>query len=155
MLLLNDDILLEIWTRYVYNKIECIRNIELINKLFVCKKLYNIYKINKNKILKWRCNLLHISEINYKVCNIHDNIGLEYVKKVLGQIEKYKILHEIPNHENLSVHNFHSFHVGNYIHCPYLKKNEIFVKNLLKKFNLQIVRYCCGGNGCELRQIKN
>jgi len=24
----------------------------------------------------------------------------------------------------------------------------------LKKYNLKIVRYCCSGDGCELKQIK-
>ena len=153
MLLLNEDILIEIWKYFIKIDIICIKNGKNINKLFICKKLYDIYKENKKKIISWKCKMLDISKINYKICNIHDNIGLEYVNKVIGQIEKYNSLQKTPNNGVLGI-DFHKFHVTNFIHCPDLQKNEEFVKKLLKEYNLKIVRYCCGGDGCELRKIK-
>ena len=110
-------------------------------------------KKNKKKIIQWDCKMLIISNINYKICSTHDNIGIEYVNKVVGQIEKYISLQEPPNNDVIGI-NFHKYHVTNFIHCPDLQKNEIFVKKLLEKYNLKIVRYCCGGDGCELKQIK-
>tara|TARA_Y100000589_G_C27141309_1_gene624850 strand:+ start:483 stop:953 length:471 start_codon:yes stop_codon:yes gene_type:complete len=154
MLILSDDILLLLWKYYIKNGVVCIKNGEAINNFFVCKKMYDIFKKNQKKIIQWDCKMLIISNINYKICSTHDNIGLEYVNKIVGQIEKYISLQEEPTNNGVIGINFHKFHVTNFIHCPDLKKNEIFVKRLLEKYNLKIVRYCCGGDGCELRQIK-
>lgn len=154
MLILNDDMLLLLWKYYIKNVVVCIKNEEMINNFFVCKKMYDIFKKNKKKIIKWDCKMLIISNINYKICSTHDNIGIEYVNKVVGQIDKYMSLQEEPTNNGVIGINFHKFHVTNFIHCPDLKKNEIFVKKLLEKYNLKIVRYCCGGDGCELKQIK-
>tara|TARA_B100001564_G_C20531463_1_gene619970 strand:+ start:414 stop:881 length:468 start_codon:yes stop_codon:yes gene_type:complete len=153
MLILNDDMLLLLWKYYIKNVVVCIKNEEMVNNFFVCKKMYDIFKENKKKLIQWDCKILIISNINYKICSTHDNIGIEYVNKIVGQIEKYISLQEPPNNGVIGI-NFHKYHVTNFIHCPDLKKNEIFVKKLLEKYNLKIVRYCCGGNGCELKQIK-
>ena len=153
MLILNDNMLLLLWKYYIKNVVVCIKNEEMVNNFFVCKKMYDIFKKNKKKLIEWDCKILIISNINYKICSTHDNIGIEYVNKIVGQIEKYISLQEPPNNGVIGI-NFHKYHVTNFIHCPDLKKNEIFVKKLLEKYNLKIVRYCCGGNGCELKQIK-
>ena len=150
MLILNDDMLLLLWKYYIKTVVVCIKNEEMINNFFVCKKMYDIFKKNKKKLIEWDCKILIISNINYKICSTHDNIGIEYVNKIVGQIEKYISLQEPPNNGVIGI-NFHKYHVTNFIHCPDLKKNEIFVKKLLEKYNLKIVRYCCGGNGCELK----
>jgi hypothetical protein len=153
MLILSDDILLLLWKYYIKNNVKCVKNSKNINNFFVCKKMYDIFKLNKEKIIQWDCKMLKIQKIDYKICDKHDNIGLEYVNKVVGQIEKYISLQEPPNNDVIGI-NFHKYHVTNFIHCQNLQKNEIFVKSLLEKYNLKIVRYCCGGNGCELREIK-
>lgn len=153
MLILSDDILLLLWKYYIKNNVKCIKNKEAVNSFFVCRKMYEIFKENKKKLIQWDCKMLLITNIDYKICDKHDNIGLEYVNKVVGQIEKYISLQEPLNNDVIGI-NFHKYHVTNFIHCQNLQKNEIFVKHLLEKYNLKIVRYCCGGNGCELRQIK-
>lgn len=153
MLILNDDILLLLWQYYIKNVVVCIKNGKMVNNFFICKKMYDIFKKNKEKLIRWDCKMLEIPKINYKICDKHDNIGLEYANKVVGQIEKYISLQEPTNNGVIGI-NFHKFHVTNFIHCQNLQKNEEFVKKLLKKYNLKIVRYCCGGDGCELKQIK-
>ena len=153
MLILNDDTLLLLWKYYIKKNVICKKNVEMINNMFICKKMYDIYKKNKDKIVKFDCNLLYISKINYMVCDIHDNIGLEYANKIIGQVEKYMSLQDMPQNDEFGF-NFHKFHVSNFIHSPNLKENESFLKKLLKKYNLKIVRYCCDGGGCELKQIK-
>ena len=153
MLILNDDVLLLLWKYYIKNVVVCIKNKEIINNFFVCKKMYDIFKKNKKKIIQWNCKMLIITNINYKICDKHDNIGIEYVNKVVGQIEKYIALQNPSTYDAFGI-NFHKYHITNFIHCSDLQKNEIFVKKLLEKYNLKIVRYCCGGDGCELKQIK-
>ena len=153
MLILNDDMLLLLWKYYIKNNVKCIKNKEAVNSFFVCRKMYEIFKENKKKLIQWDCKMLIITNINYKICSTHDNIGIEYVNKLVKQIEKYISLQEPPNNDVIGI-NFHKYHVTNFIHCPDLKKNEIFVKKILEKYNLKIIRYCCGGDGCELRQIK-
>ena len=153
MLILNDDILLLLWKYYIKNDVKCIKNKESVSKFFVCRKMYEIFKKNKKALIQWNCKMLIITNINYKICSTHDNIGIEYVNKLVKQIEKYISLQEPPNYDVYGI-NFHKYHVTKFIHCPDLKKNEIFVKKILEKYNLKIIRYCCGGDGCELRQIK-
>ena len=57
------------------------------------------------------------------VCDIHDNIGLEYANKIIGQVEKYMSLQDMSQNDEFGF-NFHKFHVSNFIHCPNLKENE-------------------------------
>ena len=132
MLILNDDMLLLLWKYYIKNNVKCIKNKEAVNSFFVCRKMYKIFKENKKKLIQWDCKMLLITNINYKICSTHDNIGIEYVNKVVGQIEKYISLQEEPTNNGVIGINFHKFHVTNFIHCPDLKKNEIFVKNIGK-----------------------
>ena len=152
MLILSDDIILLLWEYYIKKNIKCTKNSLLINKLFACKKLYNIYKQNKS-MFKLPCKLLNLSKVNYTICGIHDEIGIKFAEKIVGQIDKYISLQKTPNNMDLGF-NFHTFHVSNFIHCPDLQKNEIFVKKILKKYGLTINKYCCNGDGCELKKIK-
>ena len=66
--------------------------------------------------------MLKIPKINYKICDKHDNIGLEYVNKHSRTNEKYISLQEPTNNGVIGI-NFHKFHVTNFIHCQkYTKK---------------------------------
>ena len=76
-----------------------------------------------------------------------------FINNLIGQIEKYISLQNTPICDAYGI-NFHKYHVNNFIHCSNLQKNEEIVKQILAKYNLKIMRYCCGGDGCELRQIK-
>ena len=153
MLILSDDILLLLWQYYMKNNIKCIKNSMNINNFFVCKKMYDIFKKNKEKIIKWDCELLNIDKLDNKICHIHDEIGINFINNLIGQIEKYISLQNSPICDAYGI-NFHKYHVNNFIHCLNLQKNEEIVKQILAKYNLKIMRYCCGGDGCELRQIK-
>ena len=82
------------------------KNGEEINKFLYQKKCMIYLKKIKKKIIRWDCKMLKIPKINYKICDKHDNIGLEYVNKIVGQIEKYISLQEPTNNGVIGI-NFH------------------------------------------------
>lgn len=148
MLHLPNEVLLHILHMY-YEIIKCKKNKKELNKINICKKMYD-YNKNNNY---FKCNILYINNINLKICNIHDNVSLDFVDKLIKQINHVKnntmgiIYHNKSSNDLLDYNNLE------FIHCDDLKKNEKIVKIILKKYNYKLMNYCCGGNGCRISKI--
>lgn len=151
MLLLDTDCICKIYKSYINNFIKCKKNyIELKNFMF-CRKIYDICK---NIKVKLDCHIINISNINLKLCTFHDNVDTIYIKKLLDNIENY-----IKKNKNAEVYNnsinisYNLLNANSFIHVFNLKKNKDITDIILKKYNLKIKRYCCGGEGCQLENI--
>ena len=154
MLYLNDDSLYKIVEIYINTNIDCKKNIHLIQKLFICTKLWNIYKNSTKLIDRLQCNTINIDDINLKICEIHDNISIEYIDKIIKELKKYRRNMNNNVLKDVILLNHHSLNINKFIHCEDIRQNEKFTNKLLKFYDLKIKRYCCDGNGCELMEIK-
>ena len=86
MLFLSDDILVSILDIYTSNYIKCKKHTKRMSKLYVCSKFKILY--NKYIIPNFQCNLYYISDIKYSICEFHNKIKLEDVKKIVNQINR-------------------------------------------------------------------
>ena len=87
MLKLNNDSLYKIINIYIKTNIDCMKKIENLRNLFICKEIWNIANGFINNL---ECNITNMNDINLKICNIHDNVNIEYIDKIKNEIKKYK-----------------------------------------------------------------
>lgn len=137
MINLNNDSLYNIINIYIKTNIDCVKKIQNLRNLFICKEIWNIVNGFINKL---ECKIINMTDINLKICNIHDNVNIEYIDKIKDDIKKYK-----KYMDNLNINQF--------MHCKNIQKNETITNKILKNYGLKIKRYCCNGNGCELTTI--
>ena len=144
IILYNDDILQHILKLYIghYN---CKKN-TTNNNLSCCKQIYNLYK---DFIVKYyKCNILYIEDINYKICSYHDNISLDFVKSLLEQID---IVNR--NISNNCIINYGKTDDYLVIHVPNIKQYKHIAQKIVSKYNYKILYFCCGGEGCKLKKL--
>tara|TARA_B000000565_G_C23684683_1_gene339546 strand:+ start:18 stop:476 length:459 start_codon:yes stop_codon:yes gene_type:complete len=151
MLQLDDDCISKVYKSYLDNFTICKKNICDLQKFYFSKKIYNVcknIKINNN------CHIINISNINLKLCNMHDNVDMLYLKKLLDGIESFIKTNSVESINNNSI-NITSklLNTNNYIHLRGLHIYKDITKLILEKYNLKIKRYCCGGSGCMLEFI--
>ncbi len=151
MIKLDNDCIGKVYKSYVKHYIYCKKNKCDLKKFNFCKKIYNICKDIK---CMEDCNIIRVPNINLKLCNIHDNVDIEYVKRLVNCIETYKRIkkNELVNSNSINIDS-KILNANSYIHLSGLKINEDLTNKILEKYNLKIKRYCCGGNGCMLELI--
>ena len=140
----NDDILINILKLYIehYYCKKCITN----DNLSCCKQIYYLYK---NLIIKHcKCNILYIENINYKICNYHDNIPLDFVKSLLEQINRVERVYS-----NDYIINYGKMDDFLFIHVPNIKQYKSIVQQIISGYNYKISHFCCGGDGCKLKKL--
>lgn len=143
---LNQDIVQNIYNKYISEYIICKKNIKMIKKLFFNKNFYNVYKdIIKNN-MKFDCDLYNLSDFNILLCCNHDNFEKQYVSNLMREINKF--LHN----QNFSSPIF-TINTNNFIHLVNIQKNEIITNKILEYYGYKIKKYCCSGNGAEIIQI--
>lgn len=153
MLKLDNDCISKVYNSYINNFVYCKKNYNQLNKFYFCKKVYDICK---NISINNDCHIINISNINLKLCSIHDDVDIQYVKNLLDNIESYKKRqdNELVNMNSINISvSYKILNANNYIHLFGLKKNENITKQILERYNLKIKRYCCGGSGCMLEDI--
>lgn len=157
MLQLSDDILVHILSIYTDNYIECKKNKIEIEKLYVCETVKNLF-VN-NVLSKFQCILFNIKKQNFKICSYHNNVTIEYLKRLIQQLNYVdnkalpKIYHD-NNSYNEEPINICSDTNLNFIHIEDLKKNEKLIRPVLKKYKYKLVHFCCNGEGCRITKIK-
>ena len=157
MLQLSDDILVYILSIYSNNYIECKKNKKEIKKLYVCKKIKNLF-IN-NILSKFECILFNIKRKNFKICSYHNNVTIEYLKRLIQQLNYAdnktlpKIYHDNNSYSEAPI-NICSDNNLNFIHIEDLKKNEKLIRLILKKYEYKLVHFCCKGEGCRITKIQ-
>lgn len=157
MLQLSDDILVNILSIYTDTFIECKKNKIEIEKLYVCKKIRNLY-IN-NVLSKFKCILFNIKRKKCKICSYHNNVTIEYLKRLIQQLNYVdnktspKIYHDNNSYNEEQV-NICSDTNLNFIHIEDLKKNEKLIRLILEKYKYKLVHFCCNGEGCRITRIK-
>jgi len=145
MLNLDKDCISNLYKNYIKNYVICKKNDCDLKKFYFCKKVYDICK--EIKFIN-DCNIINILNIKLRICSIHDNVDISYIKNLLDCIESYK------KKKNIELINITSGLSSNsYIHLVGLKNYEDLTSKILKKNNLKIKRYCCGGNGCMFENI--
>tara|TARA_Y100000741_G_scaffold255699_1_gene197091 strand:+ start:5942 stop:6400 length:459 start_codon:yes stop_codon:yes gene_type:complete len=151
MLKLDNDCIGKVYKVYLEKYVICKKYDYDLKKFYFCKKVYNICK--KIKFIK-DCHIINISNINLQLCSIHDNVDISYIKNLLNCIETYKKRNDnkIINNNSINISST-LLDTHSYIHLFGLKQNEDLTNKVLKKYNLKIKRYCCGGNGCMLVDI--
>tara|TARA_Y100000816_G_C26105138_1_gene586961 strand:- start:2631 stop:3137 length:507 start_codon:yes stop_codon:yes gene_type:complete len=166
ILLLNEDILINIFNIY-YKNIVCKKYINSVSLFFTCKeinKLCKIYIYNK-----YKCNILYIKEINFKVCSYHNNINLDCIKNIIQQIKNIENSNNSKLNKNNRFRNVYDLNeykpyinisgidpniLFNYIHYDDLQKNINIIEPILNRFYYKVVNFCCSGNGCKIKKIK-
>ena len=157
MLQLSDDILVHILSIYSNNYIECKKNKKEIENLYVCEKIKNLF-IN-NVLPKFECILFNIKRKNFKICSYHNNVTIEYLKRLIQQLNYAdnknlpKIYHDNNSYSESPI-NICSDTNLNFIHIEDLKKNEKLIRLILKKYKYKLVHFCCKGEGCRITKIK-
>lgn len=156
MLQLTDDTIIYILNLYTNKYIKCKKNSVKIEKLYICKKIKNLFI--KNIMCKFECILFNIKK-NFKICCYHNNVTIEYLNRLVQQINYAdnktlpKIFHDNNSYSEEPI-NICSKNDLNFIHIEDLKKNEKIIRLILKKFKYKLVHFCCSGSGCKITKIK-